>query len=91
MTGAGWGRGLFVILLLGAVSLPVMAGTQTGFDGTISAGGINFDAKIRRNSTDPADLFHAHIGGMDTFARALITADNILNKSDYKKIRKERA
>ena len=57
-----------------------------GFKG----GGINFDAKIRRNSTDSADLFYAHIGGMDTFARALIIADNILNKSDYKKIRTER-
>lgn len=58
--------------------------------GGFSTGGINFDAKIRRNSTDPADLFHAHIGGMDTFARALIVADNILNKSDYKKIRTNR-
>jgi xylose isomerase len=58
--------------------------------GGLHSGGINFDAKIRRNSTDPADLFHAHIGGMDAFARALITADNILNKSEYKKIRKER-
>jgi xylose isomerase len=38
-------------------------------------GGINFDAKIRRNSTDPADLFYARIGGMDTFARALIVGD----------------
>lgn len=57
-----------------------------GFGG----GGINFDAKIRRNSTDMEDLFHAHIGGMDAFARALITADNILNKSDYKKFRTER-
>jgi len=58
--------------------------------GGLQGGGINFDAKIRRNSTDPADLFYAHIGGMDTFARALITADNILNKSDYRKIREER-
>ena len=58
--------------------------------GGLKGGGINFDAKIRRNSTDPADLFHAHIGGMDSFARALITADNILNKSDYKKLRKDR-
>lgn len=58
--------------------------------GGLKGGGINFDAKIRRNSTDPADLFYAHIGGMDTFARALIAADNILNKSDYKKIREER-
>lgn len=58
--------------------------------GGFRGGGINFDAKIRRNSTDPADLFYAHIGGMDAFARALITADNILNKSDYKKLRQER-
>ncbi|RYY32479.1 MAG: xylose isomerase, partial [Sphingobacteriaceae bacterium] len=58
--------------------------------GGFQGGGINFDAKIRRNSTDPADLFYAHIGGMDTFARALITADNILQKSDYKKVRKDR-
>jgi len=58
--------------------------------GGFAGGGINFDAKIRRNSTDPADLFYAHIGGMDLFARALITADNILKKSDYKKIRTDR-
>jgi len=58
--------------------------------GGLKGGGINFDAKIRRNSTDPADLFYAHIGGMDAFARALIIADNILHKSDYKKIREER-
>lgn len=58
--------------------------------GGFKGGGINFDAKIRRNSTDPEDLFHAHIGGIDTFARALIIADNVLQKSDYKKIRKER-
>ena len=58
--------------------------------GGFNGGGINFDAKIRRNSTDPADLFYAHIGGMDAFARALITADNILLKSDYKKIRSDR-
>ena len=58
--------------------------------GGFKGGGINFDAKIRRNSTDAEDLFHAHIGGMDMFARALLTADNILNKSDYKKLRRER-
>jgi xylose isomerase len=55
--------------------------------GGFQGGGINFDAKRRRNSTDPADLFHAHIGGIDTFARALITADTILEKSEYTKIR----
>lgn len=58
--------------------------------GGLQGGGVNFDAKIRRNSTDMEDLFHAHVGGMDTFARALITADNILQKSDFKKIRQER-
>lgn len=58
--------------------------------GGFKGGGINFDAKIRRNSTDPADLFYAHIGGMDVFARALITADAILQGSEYKKIRTDR-
>ncbi|TSD67263.1 xylose isomerase [Inquilinus sp. KBS0705] len=58
--------------------------------GGFQGGGINFDAKIRRNSTDRADLFYSHIGGMDVFARALITADNILQKSDYNKIRADR-
>lgn len=58
--------------------------------GGFKGGGINFDAKIRRNSTDPADLFYAHIGGMDAFARALVVADVVLTKSDYKTFRKER-
>ncbi|SFC55532.1 xylose isomerase [Parapedobacter composti] len=58
--------------------------------GGFAGGGINFDAKIRRNSTDRDDLFHAHIGGADTFARALIAADNILQKSNYRKLRAER-
>jgi xylose isomerase len=58
--------------------------------GGFAGGGINFDAKIRRNSTDTEDLFHAHIGGMDSFARALIVADNVLGNSDYKKFRQER-
>ena len=58
--------------------------------GGFAGGGINFDAKIRRNSTDAADLFYAHIGGIDAFARALIVADDILQKSDYKKIRADR-
>jgi xylose isomerase len=58
--------------------------------GGFAGGGINFDAKIRRNSTDPEDLFYAHIGGMDAFARALIIANDILEKSEYRKFRKER-
>ncbi|OIN58111.1 xylose isomerase [Arsenicibacter rosenii] len=58
--------------------------------GGIQPGGINFDAKVRRNSTDMDDLFIAHISGMDAFARALIVADNILKDSDYLKFRQER-
>ncbi len=58
--------------------------------GGFIGGGINFDAKIRRNSTDPLDLVYAHIAGMDAFARALLIADKILNTTDYLKLRKER-
>jgi xylose isomerase len=58
--------------------------------GGLQGGGINFDAKTRRNSTDLDDLFHAHIGGIDVFARALLAADAILSKSAYKKMRQER-
>ncbi len=58
--------------------------------GGFAGGGVNFDAKTRRNSTDLEDIFHAHIGGMDSFARSLVIADNILQKSSYKKFRKDR-
>lgn len=59
-------------------------------NGGLDGGGINFDAKTRRNSTDLTDLFHGHIGGMDTMARALIIADNILQKSPLEGLRSER-
>jgi len=58
--------------------------------GGLQGGGVNFDAKTRRNSTDLEDIFHAHIGGMDIFARALLIANDVLNKSNYTKLRKER-
>lgn len=58
--------------------------------GGLQGGGVNFDAKIRRNSTDMEDIFYAHIGGADTFARALLTADKILTSSPYKKMVQER-
>ena len=44
----------------------------------LGTGGLNFDAKPRRSSTDPTDLFHAHIGGMDTFAKGLLIAHQII-------------
>tara|TARA_R110001583_G_scaffold68292_2_gene194473 strand:+ start:2959 stop:4284 length:1326 start_codon:yes stop_codon:yes gene_type:complete len=58
--------------------------------GGLQGGGVNFDAKIRRNSTDLDDVFHAHIGGADTFARALMAADRIMTSSDYTNLRQER-
>jgi xylose isomerase len=58
--------------------------------GGFQGGGVNFDAKVRRNSTDPADLFYAHIGGMDVFARALLTAQAVLEHSPFTSMRKER-
>ncbi len=54
--------------------------------GGMQGGGTNFDAKIRRNSTDNEDLFIAHIGAMDVMARALETAAAILEESPYKKM-----
>ena len=53
-------------------------------------GGTNFDAKTRRNSTDPEDIFIAHIAGMDAMARALLSAADVLEKSPYKKMIEER-
>ncbi len=58
--------------------------------GGFTTGGVNFDAKTRRNSTDLEDIFLAHIGGMDAFARAFLIATDVLENSDYKKLRKER-
>jgi xylose isomerase len=58
--------------------------------GGLKGGGINFDAKTRRNSTDLEDIFYAHIGGMDAFARALLIAEAIIKDSEYEKIRKVR-
>lgn len=82
----GWDTDQFpvdVFELTQAMLVILQAG---GFQG----GGVNFDAKIRRNSTDLADIFYAHIGGMDAFARALIAADGVLQNSPYKKMREER-
>ncbi len=58
--------------------------------GGIQGGGINFDAKVRRNSIDIEDKFIAHIAGMDVFARGLICADHILKNTNYKELRQKR-
>lgn len=58
--------------------------------GGFKTGGVNFDAKTRRNSTDLIDIFYAHIGGMDTFARGLLAAHAILEDGEFTKLKKQR-
>ena len=59
-------------------------------NGGLGNGGTNFDAKIRRNSTDLEDLFIAHISGMDAMARALLNAADILENSELPAMKKAR-
>lgn len=59
-------------------------------NGGLGNGGSNFDAKLRRNSTDPEDIFIAHISGMDAMARALENAAEILEHSELPRMVKER-
>ena len=59
-------------------------------NGGMGKGGMNFDAKVRRSSTDLADIFIAHISSMDTLARGLLIANEILENSDLVKMKKSR-
>lgn len=70
----GWDTDQFPTDLASAVWAMLVILGQRG----LSHGGLNFDAKVRRGSFDTLDLFYAHIGGMDTFARALVLADKII-------------
>jgi xylose isomerase len=58
--------------------------------GGLTTGGMNFDAKLRRQSIDPEDLFHAHIGGMDTLARGLLIAERIIREGALEKATDQR-
>ena len=58
--------------------------------GGLAPGGVNFDAKVRRESFEPIDLFHAHIGGMDAFALGLKLADRIIKDGKLSGFIKER-
>ncbi len=82
----GWDTDQFVINLYETVEAMLVILEAGGF----TTGGINFDAKTRRNSTDPEDIFIAHIAAMDVFARALTVADRLLTDSPYLQKRKER-
>jgi xylose isomerase len=82
----GWDTDQFPINIFETVEAMLVIQQAGGF----KTGGINFDAKIRRNSTDMEDLFIAHISSMDVFARALLISNEILNNSDYLALRKTR-
>ncbi len=58
--------------------------------GGLGSGGLNFDAKVRRGSFDTVDLLHAHIGGMDTFARGLLVADALIRDGVFSKVLEDR-
>jgi xylose isomerase len=58
--------------------------------GGFRTGGLNFDAKVRRQSIDPEDLFHAHIGAMDAFARGLRIAARMIADGVFEQFRRER-
>ena len=59
-------------------------------NGGLGSGGFNFDAKLRRQSVDPGDLYLAHIGGMDTLARALLAAADVVTEGKLEKMRQNR-
>jgi xylose isomerase len=82
----GWDTDQFTINLYEMVETMLVISQAGGF----GIGGVNFDAKVRRTSTDPEDLFIAHIAAIDVFARALKISEKLLADSDYKKMRTER-
>ena len=82
----GWDTDQFPVNVLELTEAMLVIIEAGGFKN----GGVNFDAKTRRNSTDLEDIFIAHISGMDAFAKALLVANEILAKSPYKKLRKQR-
>ena len=82
----GWDTDQFPTDLNAAVMAMLVVLNQGG----IGSGGLNFDSKLRRSSTDVEDLFHAHIGGMDTFARATIIAARIIEDGVLDEFTKQR-
>jgi xylose isomerase len=83
---SGWDTDEFLHDLYDAVQLCLVLLRHGGLE----TGGLNFDAKLRRSSTDQEDLFIGHINSMDTLARGFMIADRILRESDYLEMRRER-
>jgi xylose isomerase len=82
----GWDTDQFPIDLYELIEAMLVIIDAGGF----TTGGINFDAKTRRNSTDMEDIFIAHIAGMDAFARAFEITLDLLENSPFRKMRRER-
>jgi len=82
----GWDTDEFLHNIYDATHLMMILLSETG----IGNGGMNFDAKTRRSSTDLEDIFIGHIHSMDTLARGLLIADRILQESDYVKLKSTR-
>ncbi|MFC6838816.1 xylose isomerase [Xanthomonas theicola] len=82
----GWDTDQFPTDLYDTVGAMLVVLRQGG----LAPGGLNFDAKVRRESSDPQDLFLAHIGGMDAFARGLEVAHALLTTSPLETWRRER-
>ena len=82
----GWDTDQFPTDLYGTTMAMMIILKQNG----LGSGGLNFDAKVRRASIDPVDLFYAHIGGMDAFARGLLTARKILDDGSLTSFLEER-
>jgi xylose isomerase len=82
----GWDTDQFPLDVYSATLAMIVILNQNG----LGKGGLNFDAKVRRSSNDPYDLFHAHIGGMDAFARGLLIAHEIIQDKVLSKFIAER-
>jgi len=82
----GWDTDEFLHNIYDAVHIMMIILNEGG----LKSGGMNFDAKTRRNSTDLEDIFIGHINSMDTLARGLLIANDILTSSDYVDLRKNR-
>jgi len=82
----GWDTDQFPTDIYDAVHGIMVLLEGGGFD----RGGFNFDAKVRRESVDMEDIFAGHIGGMDTFARGLEIAHDIISNSQYKALKSAR-
>ncbi len=68
----------------------VLAMIEVIRNGGLAPGGLNFDAKVRRGSFEMDDLFYAYIAGMDTFAKGLLIADQIITDGEFDKLMSER-